>query len=244
MNILVLGANSTIAEELLKFYASENHNLFLVSRNEKKLIALQSDLKVRGAKNVIYKVFDFTDYNNTEKFIFDLWHDFKVFDLAILAYGQLGVQEQDQHDVQKTKNIIEINYLSKVLLLTTLSNKFKAQTSGTIAVMTSVAGVRGRKSNYIYGSAKAGLSAFLSGLAQRLSSDSVKIIDLKIGPTKTRMTQHLKSSFVWSDSKKVALLIKKSIQTKSGIVYLPSYWFVIMLFIRLIPSKIYNRLNL
>jgi short-subunit dehydrogenase len=140
---------------------------------------------------------------------------------------------------------LDVNFLSVVSLLTPLANRFEANKHGTLAVISSVAGDRGRQSNYVYGAAKSGLDAFLQGLRNRLSKAGVHVVTVKPGFVATPMTAHLpQQGPLWAQPDDVAEGIVKAIDKQKDVVYLPGFWALIMLIIRLIPERIFKRLNL
>jgi short-subunit dehydrogenase len=242
--ILVLGATSGIAEATCRIWASQGARLFLVARNAEKLAAVAADLRTRGASYVDTAV---ADLDNTEQHPTLLAHavnSLTGLDVAYLTHGILGDQAKAEQDFNTAAQIIYTNYLAPVSLLTWLANFCVQRHAGTLAVISSVAGDRGRKSNYLYGSSKAGLSAFLGGLRNRVDREGVTVLAIKPGPVKTAMTASMKGSEKFADADKVAQSIVKAIDKRQDTLYVPFQWQPIMFVIRNIPERIFKKLNL
>lgn len=242
--ILVLGATSGIAEATCRIWASQGARLFLVARNAEKLAAVAADLRTRGASYVDTAV---ADLDNTEQHPTLLAHavnSLTGLDIAYLAHGILGDQAKAEQDFNTAAQIIYTNYMAPVSLLTWLANFCVQRHGGTLAVISSVAGDRGRKSNYLYGSSKAGLSAFLGGLRNRVDREGVTVLSIKPGPVKTAMTSGMKGSEKFADADKVAQSIVKAIDKQQDVLYVPFQWQPIMFIIRNIPERVFKKLNL
>src|ERR1035437_9868324 len=165
-------------------------------------------------------------------------------DVAYLAYGILGDQPRAEQDFEHAAQILHSNFVAPVSLLTWLANFCVQRHSGVLAVISSVAGDRGRKSNYLYGSSKAGLTAFLAGLRNRVDREGVTVMTIKPGPVKTGMTAGMKGSEKFADVNKVAASIVKGIDDRMDTLYVPSIWAPIMLIIRHIPDRFFKKMNL
>ena len=245
-NILILGATSTIAVEVQKILANDETTFYLVARNKEELDAVSQDLKTRGAK-VVTKIQDLADESKHDSLINDIKGTFEAVDVALLAYGVLPNQENCQKDLQALKDAYQVNLFSAVSLLTRLSNQIEKQNlkdhPATIAVISSVAGDRGRQSNYVYGSAKAGLTAFLSGLRSRLLNKNIHVLTILPGFVDTKMTADLKKGILFATPQSVAIGIVKAIENKNNVVYLPFFWKYIMLIVKIIPEMIFKNLK-
>ncbi|RMG41895.1 MAG: SDR family oxidoreductase [Candidatus Dadabacteria bacterium] len=244
MKVAVFGACSAIAIEVARLYAADGHELYLVARNEERLETVAADLRARGASKVEIFSIDFLNTDAHHGLVEDIISKAESLDLALVAYGLLGDQLQAQRSFKKARKIIDTNFTSVVSLLTLLSNLMEKNASGTIAVISSVAGDRGRKSNYIYGSAKGGLNIFLQGLRNRLSTSGVHVLTVKPGFVDTPMTADFKKGLLWSKPEVVAAGIVKAVRKKKDIVYLPWFWRYIMLIIRHIPEKLFKRMSI
>ncbi|HEV2575839.1 MAG TPA: SDR family oxidoreductase [Acidobacteriaceae bacterium] len=242
--ILVLGATSGIAEACIRLWASRGDHLFLVGRNAGRLAAVAADAGTRGATFVDTAV---SDLDRTEHHGDLLAHAINTLgglDVAYLALGVLGEQPKAERNFHDAAQIIHTNYTAPVSLLTWLASYCAQRHAGTIAVLSSVAGERGRKSNYVYGSSKAGLTAFVDGLRNRIDREGVRVITIKPGPVKTSMTQGMKGQERFADVDKVAASIVRSIDRGDDIVYVPGQWRLIMAVIRAIPERVFKKLNL
>lgn len=242
--ILVLGATSGIAEATCRIWASQGASLFLVGRNAEKLAAVATDLRTRGASFVDTAVADLDDTGQHPALLAHAVNALTGLDVAYLAHGVLGDQAQAEQDFNTAAHILHTNLMAPVSLVTWLANFFVQRRAGTIAVLSSVAGDRGRKSNYVYGSSKAGLSAFLAGLRNRVDREGVTVLTIKPGPTKTAMTAGMKGAEKFADVDKVAASIVKAIDARADSLYVPFQWQPIMFVIRHIPERVFKKLNL
>ena len=242
--ILVLGATSGIAEATCRIWAAQGHSLFLVARNPEKLAAVAADLRVRGASYVDTAVADLDDTDQHPALLAHAINSLTGMDIAYLAHGVLGDQPHAEQDFNTAAHILHTNFMAPVSLLTWLANFCVQRHSGTLAVLSSVAGDRGRKSNYVYGSSKAGLTAFLQGLRNRVDREGVTVLTIKPGPVKTAMTAAMPKSDKFANVDQVAQSIVKAIAAKKDTLYVPFLWQPIMCVIRHIPERIFKKLNL
>jgi decaprenylphospho-beta-D-erythro-pentofuranosid-2-ulose 2-reductase len=241
--ILVIGATSTIAQQVARLLCMEGVEIHLLGRDQVKLNDIAADLQVRGAKVSVHTV-DLNDLAAHQKVINESIDILGGLDLVLLAYGTLPDQPRCEQDTELATREITTNYLSAQSLLSILANHMEAQGSGSIAVISSVAGDRGRKSNYIYGSAKAGLTVYLQGLRNRLATKNVHVLTIKPGFVDTPMTRDFKKGLLWVGPDKVARDIVRAIRKKRDVLYTPWYWQWIMLIIKLIPERIFKKMNL
>lgn len=242
--ILVLGATSGIAEACIRLWATRGDHLFLVGRHPGRLAAVAADARTRGAAFIDTAV---ADLDHTDQHADLLAHAVNALgglDVAYVALGVLGEQPKAERNFHDAAQIIHTNYTAPVSLLTWLANYCAQRHAGTIAVLSSVAGERGRKSNYVYGSSKAGLTAFVDGLRNRIDREGVRVTTIKPGPVKTSMTEGMKGHERFADVDKVAASIVKSIDRGDDVVYVPGQWRVIMAVIRAIPERVFKKLNL
>jgi len=240
--ILVLGATSGIAEATCRIWASQGASFFLVARNAEKLAAVAQDLKARGASFVDTIVADLDNTDQHPALLAHAVNSLTGIDIAYLAHGILGDQPAAEQDFNTAAHIIHTNFMAPVSLLTWLANFCVQRHHGTIAVLSSVAGERGRKSNYVYGCSKAGLSAFLAGLRNRVDREGVTILTIKPGPVNTAMTSHM--NVKKADVDAVAQSIVKAIDKRQDNLYVPFQWQPIMFVVRNIPERIFKKLNL
>ena len=242
--ILVLGATSGIAEATCRIWAFQGASLFLVARNAEKLAAVAADLKTRGASYVDTAVADLDDTDQHPALLAHAVNSLTGMDIAYLAHGVLGDQTEAERDFNTAAQILHTNFVAPVSLLTWLANFCVQRRAGTLAVISSVAGDGGRKSNYLYGSSKAGLSAFLGGLRNRVDREGVTVLTIKPGPVKTAMTANMPKSEKFADVDSVAESIVSAIDKRKDILYVPFQWQPIMFIIRNIPERIFKKLNL
>ena len=243
-NILILGATSAIAKHTTRLFAADEHSLYLVARNEDKLSSMKQDMLVRGATTVSFETLDLSDDKLHEDLIQRATDSMGSIDIVLIAYGTLGIQKISEQSYENTLNELQINCLSVISLLTILANQFEQQKSGSIAVITSPSGDRGRQSNYIYGTAKGALSIFLQGLRNRLSKSKVHVLTIKPGFIDTPMTSEFKKGFLWVNPEVISVGIYKAIKKNKDIIYLPFFWRYIMVIIKSIPEKIFKYLSL
>lgn len=244
MNLVIFGATSAIAEEIAKCYSSRADNIILLARDVNKLELIASDLKVRGAKTVNSIYFSALDYHSHQEIISKILTMVDKIDVCVIAYGSLPDQAVCQVNVDVAMNEIAVNGTSVLSLLTHLATQFEEQGCGSLVIISSVAGDRGRQSNYVYGAAKGMVSIFLQGLSQRLSKRGVHVLDVKPGFVDTPMTASFKKGLLWSKAAKVAQIIVKRIDRRSTLQYVPGFWAIIMLIIKMIPQRIFNKIKL
>ncbi len=242
--VVIIGATSAIAEKTARLYATQGAALFLTARNAARLQAVAQDLTLRGATKCESCVLDINDVQQHAAVLQRIWDALGPVDVVLIATGTLPDQAACQESVPKMLQEFNTNGLSVMAFLTPLANRMQAQGNGTIAVISSVAGDRGRQSNYLYGSAKAALTAFLSGLRQRLAASGVNVLTIKPGFVDTPMTRDFKKGPLWASSDAVARGIVGAIGRRRSVVYLPWFWWGIMFIIRHIPETVFRRLKL
>lgn len=242
--VLIVGAASAIAEAVARIFAERGDALFLVGRKAQALESIAADLTARGAKSVGIEVMDAADLSAQGPMLDRAEAFLGGLDTVLVAYGTLSVQQACENSAELTAAEIHNNAVSVVTLLTPIAARFEQRKVGTIAVISSVAGDRGRQSNYVYGSAKALVTTFLSGLRQRLYKSGVSVITIKPGFVDTPMTAAFPKGPLWAKPSQVAAGIVRSVDRSSSVVYLPSFWRLIMLIIRVIPEGLFRRLKL
>ena len=241
--ILVLGATSSIAQEVERLFAKDGGELLLVARSGERLAALAGDLAARGARSVQTFAADLEDIRRHGEILVWVRESCPDFDTLLLAYGSMYGEKDCEKAVELTVQQLYNSFVSAAALLTIFANHFEQKRSGCIAVITSVAGERGRRSNYVYGSAKGGLSLFVQGLRSRLYPSGVRVMTIKPGPVKTRMTDHMSNRRVFADVGRVASDIYRALKKgKPEVLYTPWHWRYIMFVIRMIPERFFKRL--
>ena len=242
--VLIFGATSAIARATARLFAERGDRLFLVARDETKLGATARDLQSRGAEKVDYATADLADETGFEALLGRATESLGGLDVALIAYGTLPDQGALEGSPRAVQEALHVNFTSVALLLTLLANRFQSQRSGTIAVISSVAGDRGRASNYVYGTAKGAVSLFLQGLRNRLHGSGVHVLTIKPGLVDTPMTAELKKNFLYAKPDQIASGVISAIDKKRDVVYLPFFWRWIMLVIRALPEPLFKRLSL
>jgi decaprenylphospho-beta-D-erythro-pentofuranosid-2-ulose 2-reductase len=234
--MVVLGATSSIAKVFMRYCISQEPYRFIaVGRDKEALEAVQADLTVRGAPQVDIIRADLSDISqisNTTQHILSLAPH---IDVLFIAYGILEGE---------TEQVLRVNFTSTALFLEHFRTRFEQQKQGSIAVISSVAGDRGRQSNFVYGSAKGGLNIYLDGLRHALHKHSVYVLTIKPGFIDTPMTAAFKKGPLWAKPETIAPLIYTAIQRKQSVVYVPRFWKWIMAIITRIPEKLFLKTSL
>lgn len=242
--ILVIGATSAIAEHCARIWAARGDAVFLVGRNYDRIQTIAADLKVRGAGKIHIYSMDLNYMDCHEAMLNAAYDAMAGIDTVLIAHGKLSNQKACEESVEETLAEINTNALTTVSLLTHIANLFESKQAGTIAVISSVAGDRGRASNYVYGSAKAMITSFTSGLRQRLHKSNVTIVTIKPGFVDTPMTASFKKGLLWVKPAAVAVKIVQAIDTRKDEVYVPGFWWAIMIVIKAIPTIVFKKFSL
>jgi decaprenylphospho-beta-D-erythro-pentofuranosid-2-ulose 2-reductase len=244
MKILIIGATSAIAKATARIYAEQGQELFLVARNEERLLELADDLKVRGASSAEYRVFDLANTSQHQQILDQAFDVLNHLDLTLICHGSLPNQEACETNFELAQQEINLNGLSVISMLTIIASKLKTQGSGTIATLTSVAGDRGRQPNFVYGAAKSMVSTYLQGLRGKLLPFNIHVIDIRPGLVDSPMTAQFEKGALWSTPELVAREIVKAIAKKQHTVYTPGYWRIIMAVVCAIPEILFKRLKI
>jgi decaprenylphospho-beta-D-erythro-pentofuranosid-2-ulose 2-reductase len=240
---LIIGATSAIAQETAKLLAEAGDEMFLVARDVQKLDAVRSDLQTRYDARVSCGILDVRNLAEHDAILAEASTTLGAIDLVIIAHGELPDQAACEASAEVTLDTFAVNALSVVSLLTRLAKIMEAQGQGTIVVISSVAGDRGRRSNYVYGSSKGAVSLFLQGLRSRLHPSGVRVLTVKPGFFDTPMTADRKKGFLWATASQVAAGIVRALKGSREVVYLPWFWRWIMLVVRVIPEGLFKRLS-
>ena len=242
--ILILGGTSAIAVAVARELLAPDAQFFLVARSADKLDAVRKDLLTRGAAAVTVCVLDLDNTAAHQQMLSDALQALGSIDLALIAHGVLGDQDEAQSNYPAAEAILHTNFISAVSLITWLANYFENAHSGTLAVISSVAGDRGRKSNYVYGASKAALNVFLDGVRNRIDRAGVLVLTIRPGFVATPMTAHLPQGPLFAAPAQVAKGIVKAIAARKDVVYVPGFWRPIMFVIRSVPEFVFKKLNL
>lgn len=246
-NIVVIGATSGMARALCAVLAKRGCRLVLAGRDTDELRRVASDLQLRYETAVVARPFEALDFSTHNDFVDECVQHFDGnLDAVVLCYGYMADQERTEQDFGVARQMIDVNFTSPVSVLNQFARHFERQERGLIAAISSVAGDRGRQSNYTYGSAKAGLSAYLQGLRNRLYRSGVAVLTIKPGFVLTPMTEDVldpKSALV-ARPERVARDIDRAIRGKANVLYTPWFWWGIMKVIKLLPETIFKRMRL
>jgi short-subunit dehydrogenase len=243
--VLIIGATSAIAHACARIWAREGAALFLVARDAEKLAAQAGDLMVHGAPAVHSFRMEANDTAAHSAMLEAVRQKFSSLDIALICHGTLPDQTAVEKDVALALHEFNTNGLSVIALLLALANRFEQQGRGSLAVITSVAGDRGRPSNYLYGGAKAAVSTLCEGLRARLFKAGVSLTDIRPGFVATPMTEGLPlPRLLVAQPETVAKRIVRGIEKKADVLYTPAFWALIMLIIRCIPRFVFKRMTL
>ena len=241
-SLLLLGATSDMAAALARKFASTGHDVQLAARNAHRLEPLRSDLTIRYGITPTLLEFDARGFDSHAAF----WKALPVKpDITICVFGYLGDETRGESDWTECRNILEVNYVGAISILNIIADDYIALGKGTIVGISSVAGERGRQSNYLYGSAKAGFTAYLSGLRNRLFPKGIHVLTVKPGFVYTRMTEDLTlPPLLTATPEGVAAAIHKAVEKKKNVIYVKWFWRWIMLIIKCIPEPMFKKLKL
>ncbi|WP_424813612.1 SDR family oxidoreductase [Roseococcus sp. YIM B11640] len=244
VRIAIFGGTSAIALAVARRYAAEKARIVLVARDAAALERERADLSVRGAEVVSLQA-DFTDFAALPAVARAAWDAFGGLDIALVAYGSLPDQGEATASARAAEQALSLNFTSPALLLGELANLFASTRAGCIAAITSVAGDRGRQSNYVYGAAKGGLQRFLEGMRHRLWRDGVAVLDIRPGFVSTPMTAHLpQGGPLWATPDAVAKDIVAAIGKRRAVLYTPWFWRFILLIVSFLPRPLFHRSRL
>jgi decaprenylphospho-beta-D-erythro-pentofuranosid-2-ulose 2-reductase len=240
MNIVVVGATSAIAQAAIRLWASDGNSLTLFARNASELERIAADARVRGASGVYVHVGDITSLSYIESAVAQL----EKTDQALIAHGSLTKSQRASTDPRYLVDELNINLASAALWSQLIANKMADAGEGALAVISSVAGDRGRYANHAYGAAKAGLTAFCDGLRAQMLERKVHVVTVKPGPIDTPMTAHVeKKGLLWGTSEQVAKDIINALDKRRDVVYSPWFWWIIMRIVRAIPERVAKQLK-
>lgn len=244
MSLLVLGANSLIAQAAAAKFAEAGHEIIFAGRNIDDIKKLANDFNIRYKTACTSEHFDALDYQSHKKFLEDVLAKNSALDYVLIAFGYLGAQEKSQIDFEEAHRTIDTNYTGVVSICELIAAEFESRKKGNIAVISSVAGDRGRQSNYMYGSAKAGLTAYLSGLRSRMFKSGVNVLTIKPGFVDTPMTYGMPlPKLLTASPQKVGGDIYKAMIKRKSIKYTPFYWKWIMAVVKSVPEFIFKKLK-
>jgi len=241
-SMVIIGATSAIAHHVARLYATRGWKFFLVARNEERTKAVAADLLARGALDVQVYVADLRQRDLYADIVKKSQNMLPTIDVVLIAQGVYRNQDESDADVHVMLDDFMTNAVSVLAFTHVFASVLESQGHGSIVGLSSVAGDRGRRSNYAYGSSKAAITAYYSGLRGRLHKSGVNILTVKPGPVKTPMIADKKIPLA-ANVELVATDIAKAIDTRRSVLYTPRVWRLIMLIVRMIPEKMFIRLK-
>lgn len=241
--VAVLGATSGIAQACLRQWAEQGCDLLLVARDAERLSQSSADLTARGAASVTTAAIDLGTADGVQQAITAV-EDHGQVDVVLIAFGIMPEQAESDRSLTSAAAVLEVTGSLNVVALHLATLRLLEQGSGTVAVLGSVAGDRGRQSNYLYGAAKAMVATAAAGLQHRTAGTDVAVVLVKPGPTRSPMTDHLENSRGFASPDLVAADILAGIERRSPVVYTPGKWRLIMTVIRMVPRRIFHRTKL
>jgi decaprenylphospho-beta-D-erythro-pentofuranosid-2-ulose 2-reductase len=242
--VLILGATSAIARAAAAEFAAKDHSLYLAGRDRDELERLAADLNIRYGIVVRWGLFDAEDFTGHAAFVNGVQAEAGALYGVLLAFGYLGDQQLAVHDARERALIVARNFSGAVSILEHCADVLERQRAGFIIAISSVAGDRGRQSNYLYGAAKGGLNIYLQGLRNRLFPAGVRVITIKPGFVDTAMTFGRPGLFLLARPEEVGRRIVAALERRGDVIYVPWFWRYIMLAIRLLPETLFKRLKL
>ena len=248
--IVIIGATSSIAKHCMRLWVEEHPvDLILIGRNYNRLEQEMNDLKIRSPEStILMKEADFIKPSAIQKLVDELFaQQWQLIEIVLIAHGSLPKQEDCQINLITCHETLEVNALSPVLFAEAFAQHMKKANHGTIVLVGSVAGDRGRKSNYAYGAAKGLVTRYAQGMQHRFADSNVKVILIKPGPTDTPMTRNqsqIKSKLQLASVDQVAKEIVSGINRGKMVIYTPKKWQFIMMIIRHLPFFIFKKLDI
>lgn len=240
--VLIIGARSDIGNAVARKFAAEGYAIQLAARNSEGLDIEKRDIELRYGVEVTLHEFDALSIETHEEFLNNLS---RLPEIAISTIGLMGRQEESERNPIAASHVMRSNYEGPASILALLANRFEQRASGTLVGISSVAGERGRATNYVYGSAKAAFTAFLSGLRNRLAKRGVHVVTVLPGFVATKMTEGMDlPAALTANPKEVAVAIERAVLRKRNIVYVRPVWQLIMLIIRNIPERFFKLMKI
>jgi len=242
--VLVLGATSAMAQACARLWAARGAELFLVARKAERLAAVAADLSVRGAGRVETRTADLDVLAGHAALLAEAWAQLGSLDVVLIAHGLLADSEACERDAALAAQVLHTNFASAASLAQGAALRLAEQGRGTLVAISSVAGDRGRQSNYAYGAAKGGLSIFLEGLRNRMFRRGVRVLTVKPGFVDSPMTAHLAKNALFASAETVGRAVVRAVDRGRDRLYVPGFWMPVMLLIRHLPEVLFKRLRL
>ena len=243
--VLVCGATSAIAQAFARRLAAKRARFYLLGRNASRLEIVKQDLIARGASEVWFESVDMDEVSDYQEIVSRAAENLGSIDIGLIAQGVMRAQSRLESEVDLIRENYQVNLLSAVEVATAIGNILESQKGGSLLMVSSVAGDRGRQSNYVYGSSKAALSAFTDGLRNRLFRHGVTVVTVKPGFVDSPMTAGFeKGGPLWATPEQVAADMEKVLGKGGGVLYTPGFWRYILFVVRHVPDFIFKRLNM
>lgn len=240
--VLILGARSDIGLAIAQAFAAEGHAIQLAARDPDTLEAARNDLALRHGVDVSLHAFDALDYDSHEAFLDALP---MLPEIAVCTVGFMGDQTESETDMNAARLVMRSNFEGPASILGLIANRFEARGNGTIVGISSVAGDRGRATNYVYGSAKAGFTAWLAGLRNRLAGSGVHVLTVKPGFVATAMTEGMDlPERLTAQPQAVGRAVLRAVNARRNVIYVKPVWWLVMLVIRSIPEAIFKKMRI
>lgn len=245
MNIVIFGATSAIAQAWARLHAVQGAAFYLIGRDTPKLDAVKNDLLARGASSVQLQAVDLAQAQDYAAIVEQVYTHWPHIDIALFAQGSLPDQRELEKNIAAVPPMFALNAMSYILPASVIAERMAQAGSGSVVLVSSVAGDRGRQSNYFYGTSKAAVTTFAQGLRNHVFKRGVQVLTVKPGFVDTPMTAHLaKGGPLWATPEQIAICIENGLQKKKDVIYAPWFWQIIMLIIKNIPEVIFKRLGL
>ncbi len=245
MNIFIAGATSAIAQAWARLPATQGAAFYLLGRDDSKLQAVKNDLLARGASTVHIHTADLALPQDYDNLVTQLYTHWPHVDIALFAQGSLPDQRALEKDMAAVRTVFELNAMSYILPASLIAERMANNGCGAVVLISSVAGDRGRQSNYFYGTSKAAVTTFAQGLRNHVFKRGVQVLTVKPGFVDTPMTAAItKGGPLWATPEQIAACIENGLQKKKDVIYAPWFWRFIMLVIQHIPEAVFKRLGL
>ncbi len=244
MSVLILGATSRIAQQLAHRYAEAGHAVFVAARDQEEAARVAADIGIRRGVDTGAAAFDALEFESHRPLVAEVEAAVGPIEVAVVAFGDMGDQEGGQVDFAAAKRVIDVNYTGAASICEAVAEAMEPRGAGAIIGISSVAGDRGRKSNYFYGSAKGAFTLYLQGLRNRLHKSGVQVMTVRLGFVDTRMTFGMETAIPIASPEAISAAIRRDQRRGADDVYHPRFWRGIMGVIRTIPESLFKRLSL
>jgi len=244
MSIAVFGGTSRIARAIAQRWAEDGHAVWIGARDVEEAERIAADLRVKTGVNAVAGAFDALDTDAHPALVDGIEDAVGPLDCAVLAFGDMGAEDDDHSDFAAARRVIDVNFTGAASLAEAVAGRMSERGAGTIVGIGSVAGDRGRQSNYVYGSAKGAFALYLQGLRNRLFKQGVHVMTVKLGFVDTRMTWGLDTKIPVASPEQAARAIHDAVRRRVDTLYYPPFWRAIMGVIKTIPERAFKRLSL